>query len=147
MNRLTLTPGGLEYLFGTISEPVSALSKYAGPVLNFIFSLLSRLPGASKELQGLSAGRGRAIEPEELMGRILALPRFRFMDGGGLRISVLREVLAEYSSESVDAALMSLFLAGRIALSPFADPAMITQADRSGALFLGGQVRHYLHVR
>ncbi|MDR2368428.1 MAG: hypothetical protein LBF58_10055, partial [Deltaproteobacteria bacterium] len=164
INRLYLTDKGKEYLLNHLGDPVSDRSYLSGPVMSHILAALGTdglgkraiasllrishppsppkaagpAPAKTTFWQPATPEPAAGLTPGILLGEINRLPRRLFMDGGGLRISVLKENLKKYQREAIDASLLALERSGLIALFHFDDPLRVTQADKDLGVSTGG---------
>jgi hypothetical protein len=157
-NRLYLTDKGREYLLNHLGEPVSDRSPSSGPILSWILAALDKNEDGKAAMASILSHSETKVSPDDsprkvvltseiLMDELGKLSSSLFMPGGGLRISVLKENLNNYSHQAVDNSLLELEKQGRIVLLNFDDPSRVTAADKELGLRVAGVTRHYLFIK
>jgi hypothetical protein len=155
INRLYLTEKGCEYLLNHLSDPVSSLSPYVGPVFNWLLATLGKDPNVKAAMASIllkskttvPPPATHVLTPTALLNEIKMFDQNLFMPGGGLKISVIKQSLTQYSFQAIDSALLELESQDKIVLFPFDDPSRITPADKELCLQVSGVVRHYLFIK
>lgn len=112
---------------------------------------LSLADVASLDLKARPAGRHKRRDTAEgdgdLTARVEAAYR-ALADRGGdfVKLRELRERLTDIPRSALDAALESMFTAGRVNLIPQSNQQALTAADRESALRVGGEDKHLISI-
>lgn len=67
--------------------------------------------------------------------------------GGCVRLTMLRDLLADIDRDTLDASLIDLDRQRIVQLEPDPDRAVLTAADRACSIELGGQSMHLVRLR
>jgi hypothetical protein len=112
---------------------------------------LSLADVASLDLKARPRGRHKRRDTAEgdgdLTARVEAAYR-ALADRGGdfVKLRELRERLTDIPRTALDAALESMFTAGRVNLIPQSNQQALTAADRESALRIGGEDKHLISI-
>jgi hypothetical protein len=112
---------------------------------------LSLADVVSLDLKARPAGRHKRRDTVEGDGDLtvrvaVAYQALAASPGEWVRVSDLRERLADIPRSALDAALVAMVAAQRVSLIPQSDPQALTAADRESALRIGGQPKHLLSI-
>jgi hypothetical protein len=105
---------------------------------------------ASLDLKVRPAGRHKRRDTAEgdgdLSARVTAAYRAVAAPGEFVRLTELRERLADVPRPGLDAALATMFAAQRVNLIPQSNQQALTAADRESALRIAGEHRHLISI-
>jgi hypothetical protein len=104
-------------------------------------------PKEPKAPRLMDEDQSKFISAGGLLDAIKAFPRYLFMEGGGLRISVIKQQLEEFTHSSIDNALVHLESTNHVVLFPFDDPLRVNVHDQELALVVPGGVRHFVFIK
>jgi hypothetical protein len=155
-----LSEAGWAWAQAHLDAPVAPRSSASGPVLQALLARLKAYLAATgvplAELvcpPGAGAAAGQAVAappvpPATLEARLRAA---YLADSGGrwgvrVRLAALRQALRDIPRPILDATLLDLARAERLALYPLDDPLEVTAADREAALVRLGQPFHLVYM-
>jgi hypothetical protein len=153
-----LSEAGWAWAQGHLDAPVSTRSSAAGPVLQAMLARLkvylaaAGVPLAELICPPATGAEASALVPPAPPAGLPARVRAAYLASSGgrwgvrVRLTALRHSLRDVPRQDLDAVLLALARAERLALYPLDDPLELTDADHEAAIERLGQHFHLVYM-